>query len=109
MNVPHATVQSVLSAWDALLLAEPALTIERRLRKLDTDVSNDLVALILLTNGRLTPILPGPVIAKGRDSWFMTEDGVRASQGAAHGEFLRNRLEAAFLAGVRFVERGSVV
>jgi hypothetical protein len=37
--------------------------------------------------------------AKARDEWFNSFDGVRCLDGTAEGQYLRNRLECAFLAG----------
>jgi hypothetical protein len=40
-------------------------------------------------------------IAKSRDAYFETFKGKKACEGSAEGQYLRNRLEAAYLAGYR--------
>lgn len=50
----------------------------------------------------------GREMAKQRDLWFSSEEGGRCVKGDAEGQYLRNRLELAFLAGIeagRQVER----
>jgi len=43
-------------------------------------------------------------IAKGRDDWFESEEGKRSLAGEASGEYLKNCLEMAFLAGYHCAE-----
>jgi len=43
-------------------------------------------------------------LAKARDKWFESEDGKKCSEGQASGQYLRNRLEMAFLAGYNFAD-----
>lgn len=38
-------------------------------------------------------------IAKARDEWFESKEGIECQDGEADGKYLRNRLEAAFIAG----------
>ena len=37
--------------------------------------------------------------ASARDKWFESAEGKRATEGSAEGQYLRNRVERAFLAG----------
>lgn len=37
--------------------------------------------------------------AKARDKWLESEEGVKCQSGQPQGQYLRNRLERAFLAG----------
>jgi len=43
-------------------------------------------------------------LAKVRDAFFESDDGERCCEGTAKGQYLRNRLETAFLAGARTLE-----
>jgi len=46
-------------------------------------------------------------LAKTRDIWFESEEGKKSCEGTAEGQYLRNRLELAFLAGAKMLdERG---
>lgn len=46
-------------------------------------------------------------LAKARDEWFGSEEGKKVCEGTAEGQYLRNRLELAFLAGANMLdERG---
>lgn len=38
-------------------------------------------------------------LAKARDKWLESQEGQICSAGEAHGQFLRNRIEKAFIAG----------
>jgi len=38
-------------------------------------------------------------LAKARDKWLESDEGKGCSEGHAHGQFLRNRIELAFIAG----------
>ena len=38
-------------------------------------------------------------LAKARDDWMLSDEGERLSLGNVDGQYLRNRLEAAFIAG----------
>jgi hypothetical protein len=38
-------------------------------------------------------------LAKSRDCWMLSPEGMRAAEGTASGIFLCNRLETAFIAG----------
>lgn len=38
-------------------------------------------------------------LAKARDAWLESLEGVECAEGRSEGQFLRNRLERAFLAG----------
>lgn len=38
-------------------------------------------------------------LAKSRDEWLESEEGKRCSDGQTEGQYLRNRLEMAFIAG----------
>lgn len=38
-------------------------------------------------------------IAKARDKWLESEDGKTSAEGYATGQYLKNRLERAFIAG----------
>jgi hypothetical protein len=44
-------------------------------------------------------------IARARDNFLASEEGVRLQSGATSGQYLRNRLEAAFVAGWNAKER----
>ncbi len=44
-------------------------------------------------------------LAKARDKWFRSEDGKECREGTAAGQYLRNRLERAFLAGAKFSDK----
>ena len=41
-------------------------------------------------------------LAKARDKWFESDDGKKCCEGQASGQYLRNRLGMAFLAGANF-------
>lgn len=41
-------------------------------------------------------------LAKARDKWLNSEEGKRCCEGTPTGQYLRNRLERAFLAGAKF-------
>jgi len=49
--------------------------------------------------------MKGTEIAKARDAWLETEDGQECLDGSAEGQFLKNRIETAFMAGVAATER----
>ena len=38
-------------------------------------------------------------LAKARDKWLESDEGTGCSAGRAHGQYLRNRIEKAFIAG----------
>lgn len=38
-------------------------------------------------------------LAEARDKWLQSEEGETLSTGQTHGQFLRNRIERAFIAG----------
>lgn len=38
-------------------------------------------------------------LAKAKDKWFLSEEGKVCCEGQASGQFLRNRLERAYIAG----------
>ena len=38
-------------------------------------------------------------LAKARDKWLLSEEGERCCQGSTKGQYLKNRLELAFIAG----------
>lgn len=38
-------------------------------------------------------------LAKARDKWLESEEGKRCCEGRTEGQYLRNRLELAFIAG----------
>jgi hypothetical protein len=38
-------------------------------------------------------------LARARDDWMLSDEGTRMADGSARGKYLRNRLEAAFIAG----------
>lgn len=44
-------------------------------------------------------------LAKERDAWFDSKEGQRCVGGSPSGEYLKNRLEVAFMAGVRAAEK----
>ena len=44
-------------------------------------------------------------LAEARDTWFESAEGKQCCDGSASGEFLHNRLEAAFLAGANLAEQ----
>lgn len=44
--------------------------------------------------------LDGRAIAAARDKWFASAHGQRLVAGVAEGQYLQNRLELAFLAGI---------
>lgn len=53
----------------------------------------------------------GRTMAKQRDLWLSSEDGLKCSMGSTEGQYLRNRLERAFLAGIeagRQIERAVI-
>ena len=41
-------------------------------------------------------------LAKARDKWLQSEEGEKCSTGETHGQYLRNRIEKAFVAGADF-------
>ena len=43
-------------------------------------------------------------LAKARDMWLESDEGCRCCEGAPTGIYLRNRIECAFLAGVKIAE-----
>jgi hypothetical protein len=43
-------------------------------------------------------------LARERDEWFASKEGIGCTDGSASGLFLRHRLELAFLAGARAQE-----
>ena len=44
-------------------------------------------------------------LAKARDEWLKSDEGERCCGGQAKGQFLRNRVKAAFIAGWGYCER----
>jgi len=44
-------------------------------------------------------------LAKARDKWFDSQDGKACQEGATQGQYLRNRLEQAFIAGWEACEK----
>lgn len=38
-------------------------------------------------------------LARSRDAWMASDEGARCASGIAQGQYLRNRLQAAFVAG----------
>lgn len=42
-------------------------------------------------------------LAKARDKWIDSEEGIECCKGKTNGQFLKNRLECAFLAGAKSV------
>lgn len=38
-------------------------------------------------------------LAKARDRWLQSDEGEKCSTGQTHGQYLRNRIERAFIAG----------
>jgi hypothetical protein len=48
-------------------------------------------------------------LAKARDEWFESDEGQRCCEGGANGQYLRNRLEIAFLAGAAKAMNISIV
>jgi len=44
-------------------------------------------------------------LAKARDSWLKSAEGKKACAGIANGQYLRNRLELAFLAGAKTLDK----
>lgn len=45
-------------------------------------------------------------LALARDEWLDSPEGRQCCEGSAHGQYLRNRLIRAFLAGVEAAEAG---
>jgi len=43
-------------------------------------------------------------LAKARDKWLNSKEGLKAGEGETSGQFLRNRLERAFIAGWKAAE-----
>lgn len=56
------------------------------------------ISVISMTDNRST-------LAKTRDVWFESDEGEKACEGTAEGQYLRNRLELAFLAGANTLEQ----
>lgn len=56
-------------------------------------------ATLALAGGRHPDEIDGPDMAAARDFWLVSDQGSRSMAGAASGQFLKNRLEHAFLAG----------
>lgn len=46
----------------------------------------------------------GQTIAKLRDKFLNSPDGVRCTSGTADGQYLRNRIELAYIAGINAAE-----
>lgn len=44
--------------------------------------------------------MDGRLLAQARDAWFDSDEGRRCLAGEPFGEYLKNRLELAFIAGV---------
>jgi hypothetical protein len=44
-------------------------------------------------------------LAKARDGFLESDEGKKCCEGSAEGQFLKNRIEAAFLAGVNYMEK----
>jgi len=44
-------------------------------------------------------------LAKDRDDWLESQEGAQCCRGITQGEFLRNRLVLAFLAGVKWGQK----
>ena len=41
-------------------------------------------------------------LAKARDKWLLSDEGKQCCEGQAEGQYLKNRLEKALLAGAKF-------
>ena len=50
--------------------------------------------------------MDGQKISKARDTWFDGPEGQRCTKGSASEQYLKNRLERAFIAGVDAAEQG---
>lgn len=49
--------------------------------------------------------MDGRSVAKARDKWMLSKEGQKCQEGSAHSEYLWNRLESAFIAGVHACEK----
>lgn len=47
-------------------------------------------------------------LAKARDDWMFSEEGKQCACGTTSGQYLRNRLEAAFVAGWNACESSTI-
>jgi hypothetical protein len=71
---------------------------EREQEELNADVAtvNEAIEALKSSSG---PLNEGPAINAALNAWFATDQGDTCLDGSAAGKYLKNRLEAAFIAG----------